>query len=186
MDALTPFHPQLVHTPIALLMFSALFMLVGRLTDGGWWRRAAVAMLIIGFLGGVVALKSGEGAGDRAEDQGVPGHAVDAHEDMARVTLILAGGALVLLGVAARVKSAAGVLNTLALLLQIGAAVAVGVTGHRGGRLVYEYGANVRTLSHAAAGRSGEAAAPESSTVARPRGAGGTGEAAGKGGGDRD
>ncbi len=165
MEVLAQFHPQLVHTPIALIIFSALFMIVGRLADVGWWRKAAIAMLLVGFVGGWVALKSGEGAGDHAEDQGVPERAVDAHEDMARITLWLAGGALVLLGAAARVRPAAGALNTLALLLQIGAAVAVGVTGHRGGILVYEHGANVKTGG----------AARDSAGVVRP--AGETGEA---------
>ena len=114
-------------------------------------------MLVIGFLGGVAALKTGEVAGDHAEDQGVPEKAVDAHENMARVTLWLAGGALLLMGVATRVKPGAGALNALALLLQVGAAVAVGVTGHRGGILVYEHGANVKVAGAALRGAGGRA-----------------------------
>ncbi len=144
MEALAPFHPQIVHTPVALIIFSAAFMLVGRLTDLSWWRKAATALLVIGFLGGVAAFYSGDAASDRAEHAGVPESAVDPHEDAARTTLWLAGGALVLMFAGARVRRpAAGVLSGLGLVLQLAAAVAVGVTGYRGGRLVYEYGANV-------------------------------------------
>lgn len=149
MEFLGPFHPQIVHTPIAMLLFSPLFMLVGRLTDSAWWRKAAVAMLVIGVVGAFAALQSGEPAGEHAERAGVPESAIEAHEAAAKAALLLGAGALVLLAVAGRVKPAKGALETVALLLQLGAAVAVGVAGHRGGILVYEHGANVRATAAA-------------------------------------
>ncbi len=142
---LGPFHPQIVHTPIALLIFSALFAILGRLFDRDWLRKASVLMLVIGFVGSILAVQSGKPAHRVPErKQGVPEQAIHAHEDAANLTTRLAGGALVALGVASRVKGGfANALAAFALLLQISAAVVVGVTGYRGGKLTYEHGANV-------------------------------------------
>lgn len=142
---LGPFHPHIVHTPIALLIFSALFAIFARLFDRDWLRKASVLMLVIGFVGAFLAEQSGKPAHRVPErKQGVPEEAIDAHADAAGYVTRLAGGALVALAVASRVKGgAANVLAGFALLLQIGAAVMVGVTGYRGGKLVFEHGANV-------------------------------------------
>src|SRR5262249_37601153 len=56
---LGPFHPQIVHTPVALLIFSAFFALIGRLTDRDWLKRASVLLLVFGFLGAFLAEQSG-------------------------------------------------------------------------------------------------------------------------------
>ena len=50
MDVLGQFHPQIVHTPIVLLIFSALFAIAGRLFDRDWVRKASVLLLVFGFL----------------------------------------------------------------------------------------------------------------------------------------
>ena len=146
LDFLGPFHTQIVHTPIALLIFSAFFAIVGRLFDREWLRKAAVLMLVFGFLGSVLAEQSGKPAHRVPEhDQGVPESAIHAHSDAAEWVTRTSGGALVALALATRVKGGlANALGVLALVLQICAAVAVGVTGFRGGKLVFEHGANVK------------------------------------------
>ena len=142
---LGPFHPQIVHTPIALLIFSAVFAIAGRLMDRDWLRKASVVMLVFGFLGAFLAEQSGKPAHRVPEhEQGVPEEAIDTHAAFAQKVTLLAGGALVALAVASRLKGgAASALSGLALLLQIGAAVMVGITGYLGGKLVYDHGANV-------------------------------------------
>ncbi len=146
MDALGQFHPQIVHTPVALLIFSAFFAVVGRLFDREWVRRASVLLLVFGFLGSFAAMRSGFAAHEVPEDeQGVPEHVIEEHAEKGQFTFYLAGGALAALVVASRLAGpAAAAVSGLALVLQIGAAVMVGVTGHEGGELVYEHGANVR------------------------------------------
>ena len=146
MEVLGQFHPQIVHTPIALLIFSALFVLAGRLFDREWLRKAAMVMLVIGAVGAFVAMRSGVYAHRVPEhEQGVPEHDIDEHAEKALLTFRLAMAALVAYGIATRLKGGAkGAVQTLALLLQVGAAVAVGLTGREGGELVYEHGANVR------------------------------------------
>src|SRR5438045_3227325 len=95
MDFLGPFHPQIVHTPIVLLVFSAVFDLVGRFADSAWWRKASLALLVFAVLAGVVGILSGEAASDVAEErQGIAEHVVDSHGDLAKIAVWIAGGAL--------------------------------------------------------------------------------------------
>ena len=143
---LGPFHPQIVHTPIALLIFSALFAIAGRVLDRDWLRKSSVLMLAIGFLGAWLAIQSGKPAHRVPEhDQGVPEEAIHQHRDTADRVLWLAGGALVALGIATRLQGPAkGLVSGLALALQVLAAGAVVATGYFGGKLTYDHGANVR------------------------------------------
>ena len=144
MDFLAPFHPQITHTPIVLLVVGLLFEIIGWLTDLAWWRKAALAMLVLGVLGAGAAVLSGGPAGDAAEEHGVPEAAVDAHERAADLTLYLGIAALVARIAAAASRKGRTALSGLALLLWIAAAVMVGITGYRGGKLVFDYGAAVR------------------------------------------
>ena len=159
---LGPFHPQIVHTPIVMLIFSACFALVGRLFDRDWLKKTSVIMLVFGFLGAFAAVQSGETAEKIPEEkQGVPEHAIDEHADGGWRVVYLAGGALLMLAIGSRLQgSAANALGLLALLFQLGAAVLVGITGYRGGELVYSHGANVKVdgqlVKSANAGRQGE------------------------------
>ena len=142
---LGPFHPVIVHTPIAMLIFSAFFALAGRLFDREWLRRAAVVMLVFGFLGAWFAVQSGKPAHRVPEyEQGVPEDAIDTHAMLGNRVLLLAGGALAALAIGSRLQgSAANALGLIALVLQLLAAGAVGYTGFLGGKLVFEHGANV-------------------------------------------
>jgi uncharacterized membrane protein len=142
---LGPLHPQIVHTPVALLIFSALFAVLGRLLDRDWLRKAALTMLVIGFVGAWLAVQSGRPAHRVPEhEQGVPEAEIDEHAEMGQRTVYLAGGALVAIAIASRLTgTAAGVFSGLGLVLQLAAAAMVGITGYHGGKLVYEHGANV-------------------------------------------
>lgn len=174
MDALGQFHPQIVHTPVALLVFSAFFAIVGRLFDREWVRRAAMLLLVFGFLGAFAAVQSGQPAHRVPEhDQGVPEEAIDTHAQAGRLTMWVAGAALVAYGASARLPGgAAGAVAGLALVLQIAAAVFVGITGFRGGKLTYEHGANVRVggvlVKNPGAGR--EESAPRQQQAPSPGG----------------
>lgn len=143
---LGPFHPMIVHTPMALLIFSALFGLVARLIDRDWLRKTSVVLLVFGFIGAWFAVQSGKPAHRVPEhEQGVPEEAIDAHAMVGNRVVLLAGGALVAIGLASRMSGgAANALGLVGLVLQLLAAGAVGYTGFLGGKLVYEYGANVR------------------------------------------
>lgn len=150
MEFLAPYHPVIVHAPVALIITAAVFELVGRAADLEWWRKAAFALLVIGVLGAGIAVLSGKEAGELAEKQGVPEEAVDAHEDIAVLTWWLGLAAVVTRALASRVAAARSFLPGIALLLQLAVAVTVGVAAYRGGRLVYEHGAAVRIHGHLA------------------------------------
>jgi len=139
-----PLHPIIVHTPIALLICSALFELIGRALDADWWRRGAVALLVLGTIGAGAAVITGDAAGKAAERQGVADPPLEQHEDAGKLTLAMAAGAVVVRALATRAGSLRGAVAALALVLQLAAAILVGVAGFRGGRLVYEHGAGVR------------------------------------------
>ena len=145
MDFLGPFHPQIVHTPIALLIFSAFFAIVGRLFDRDWLRKSAMLMLVFGCLGAYFAIESGKPAHRVPEhEQGVPEEAIDEHAAIAHNTFKFAVAALIAYAIATRLKGGPKkVLVGTGLVLQVLAAVGVGLAGKEGGELVYEHGANV-------------------------------------------
>lgn len=147
MEALAPFHPSIVHFPVALLLAGALFELIGRATDLAWWRRAALAMLVAGALGAWGAVLSGQAAEELAEHQGVAESVIDAHADVAKLTAWLASLAVVARAAAGRMGGARAAVAGLALLLQLASAATVGLAGYRGGKLVYEHGAGVRSFT---------------------------------------
>ena len=146
MEVLGQFHPQIVHTPIALLIFSAFFAIAGQLFDRDWVRRTSVLLLVFGFLGAFAAVRSGAIAHRVPEHkQGVPEEDIDKHGEMGEKVMYLSGAALTAVIVASRLSgNAAQAVGMLALVLQILAAGAVGFTGKLGGELVYEHGANVK------------------------------------------
>ena len=143
---LGPFHPQIVHAPIVLIIFSAFFALIGKLMDRDWLRKTSVLLLVFGFLGAFVAVQSGKPAHRVPEhQQGVPEEAIDTHEMLGERTMYLAGLALIALFAASRLKGGtAAAVGALALILQLLAAGCVAYTGYLGGKLVFDHGANVK------------------------------------------
>jgi len=159
MEFLAPFHPQITHVPIVLIPLAFLFELAGRALDRDWWRKAALATLVAGVIGAWLSVQSGHGAEETADKQGVPQEAIDEHEEMATLTLWLSLAALAARAVAARTGRGApdpaspgarawsAVVIGLGLALHLAASITVAVAAHRGGRLVFEHGANVRLHS---------------------------------------
>ena len=143
---LGPFHPQIVHTPVALLIFSAFFAIVARLFDRDWLKKTAVLLLVFGFIGSFLAEQSGKPAHRVPEhEQGVPEAAIDEHKDAAKWVTWTSGAAHAAVAIASRLKGgAAAAVSGLALVLQIMSAVAVGRTAWLGGKLTFEHGATVK------------------------------------------
>ena len=137
-----PTHPMIVHFPLALFIVSPLLALAGLLRDTSWLRRAAAVLFVIGFVGAVAALRTGEGAEEAAEKQGVPEQAIERHEDAGKLLTWVSGlGVVALIATSARaVRPAAGVAL---LLIQLACAALAVNAGYHGGRLVYEHGAGV-------------------------------------------
>jgi len=146
-----PLHPALVHFPIALVSFSFITDLLGRLFNRSSLRSAGFWTLIGALLGGAGAAASGYF--DSTHDTlGETMRYVDFHETAGWILV----GALVVLTlwrwlVYARKDRPAGMIYLVAALLVVGLTL---FQGWYGGEMVYSQGAGV-----AAAGKGSEPAA---------------------------
>lgn len=156
--ALPPLHPMIVHFPIALILLSLLFDVVGRATDVGWWRKAAFAMLIFGVIGAFAAVKTGDLAEHHAEEQGnVPHEAIEAHEAAGIFTWWMGLIAVAARALETRPGVARGAISLVALVAHLMVAGGASVAGYRGGILVYDHGAGVKAQAPAQPGASHDA-----------------------------
>ncbi len=140
-----PLHPAVVHLPIALAVLVPLVAMLGiPLIQKGFLPARAWALvvlfqaLLVGS--GWAALETGEEQEDRVE-QVVAERYIETHEEDAERFLLLAGLGLVALSAGLlpeRIGKAGRVVGTIATLVVLAAAVAVGDSG---GELVYKHGA---------------------------------------------
>lgn len=147
-----PIHPVVVHTPIALIITSLLFDIIGRATDLAWWRKAAFAMLVVGVIGAWGAVWTGNASEEAVEEQGVPHEVIEAHESAGIFTQWMGTIAVVGRLLETRPGAARGLVSIAALLAHLLAATGAGLAGFRGGILVYEHGAGVEMTSDVAGG----------------------------------
>ena len=136
-----PFHPMLVHFPIALLFASVLFDVASKALTCDSLREAALWLLGLGLLGGIVAAIAGGQAEGVAEKAGVAEALIETHETLAYLTLgimamLLLSRLLLRNRFSTRALAAYLVVATIEL-------VAVSATSHTGGNLVYEHGVGV-------------------------------------------
>jgi uncharacterized membrane protein len=147
MPSLAALHPQVVHFVVALVMVGVAFRLASLVTRTGWLAPAATALIALGTVASMVAVRSGNDAhGPVAR---IPGArpAVVAHEtwgERARnVFLLLLAVEAVSATLASRQHARA---KTAALAAAAIGVVAVGVlyrAADLGGQLVYGYGGGV-------------------------------------------
>ena len=141
-----PIHPMLVHVPLGLAVILPAIAVVlaitiwrGRLRPLAW--AAMVALQAVLFVGGLVALRSGEGEEERVESI-VPKAALEEHEQAASIFVGLAA-ATMLVGTVAlisnkRLANGAIVVSAAMTFAVLGTALWV---GKRGGELAYAHGA---------------------------------------------
>jgi uncharacterized membrane protein len=163
-------HPLVVHFPIALLLFAAVFVVLAIIVPkrGWWFSVSALILLIGGTAGAFVSVSTGEAAMNVAEGDGENEDEMwdimDQHADkmeQARnsfvVLTVIYAGIVVLPLLVKSLQSWKFVVPTnlifLAALMWANAALANGA--HLGGRLVHEFGVR------AALAPEGEAAASE-------------------------
>ena len=151
------FHPLLVHFPVAfLLLGSSLWIIsmiihpVAKVEITTAMRRSASAVIFIGLLFGIGALKTGELAEDVINQVICDPTITHDHDDWAHWTMALFAAGLAFAGVteffsAARRWSSSYTTSCRAMttLTFIAGMACLTWTGHLGGRLVYEQGAAV-------------------------------------------
>lgn len=141
-----PLHPMLVHFPIALLVTSVLFDVIGSFVQRESFRDGALALLVLGLLGGVAAAIAGEGAEEAAEKAGIAESLLETHETLACITLGLFG-ILLLWRLFHRNTFTRPTVVAYFFVAAIGLGT-LSVTGHLGGALVYEHGAGVTMVEN--------------------------------------
>lgn len=134
-------HLMLVHFPIALLFASVLFDVASKALTRDSLREAALWLLGLGLLGGIVAALAGGQAEDAAEKAGVAEALIETHETLAYITLGITA-ILFLSRLLLRNRFSTRALAAYLVMAAIGL-VAVSATGHTGGNLVYEHGAGI-------------------------------------------
>jgi uncharacterized membrane protein len=142
-----PLHPALVHFPIVLVLLGAAVAIAALVWPRGQLPRWAAVLLVFGAAGAGMAYWSGE---QGKELVGLLPPAaeslLDQHEDSAKLTLIAAitAAGLSLAGLAtARWPATARAFRVATVVAGLTAAVLVGLTGHRGGVMVYHHAVGV-------------------------------------------
>lgn len=96
MEFLAGLHPQIVHFPIALLLTYILLEIIGAIFKNNYFTNAAYIVLILGLLGAILAVLTGEQAAQIAKKWNelgtrngvpIPLGLIDDHENFATITL---------------------------------------------------------------------------------------------------
>ena len=136
-----PFHPMIVHFPIALLIICVVFEALGRILHQKHFHESGLWLLGLGLGTGVMAYLSGEQAEEAAEHAGIPESLIEMHEILALATLSIFAF-LFLFRFFQRKNFSDQMLGVYFFVALIGIG-SLAATGHYGGDLVYKHGAGV-------------------------------------------
>ena len=139
-----PFHPQLVHFPIAFLLLSFIFDLVGAVRNSDKWNQFGGIILLLAIISAFAALQSGESSKETLNPMTENlQEAVEEHEESASTTFFF----ILVLGIFRGWLQLKGVFSS---WLRWGYIILIGTgvflilrVGHLGGKLVYQHGAGV-------------------------------------------
>jgi uncharacterized membrane protein len=144
-------HPLVVHFPIAFLLGAPGLVLLGLVWPGlrPGLHAAALALLLAGTLGALVAVATGEAAATLAQRTPALRAAVDRHETFAQLTALLFSLLTLLfagLFLRARLRREPPlILYLLWLAAAAGAMPVLAFAAHLGGRMVHELGIHAVT-----------------------------------------
>jgi uncharacterized membrane protein len=140
---LAPFHPRVVHFPIALSLVGVLFIALGLIRHRERWIGFGQLSLILGWLGVMAAVVTGLIDQSRAPDDAAVKAVINQHITAGIALLIAVGLALYWpLWNKRLLSDGHAAWGYLALLLIIAALVLV--EGWLGGKLVYQLGVGVK------------------------------------------
>ncbi len=145
MEFLAQIHPEAVHFPIAFLLAYVLFEILGIILKKEFLSKTAHLFLLLGVLGLIAAVLTGNQAKDIAHKLSKKGEsisfkAINEHEDYANITLWFFAALLVLRTMAVIKKRFLGIIKySFVILSLIGAFLVYETAGH-GGTLVYKHG----------------------------------------------
>ena len=137
-DWLIPFHPNVVHFPIALWTIALLFEILSRLFKKDMLSQAAFLMYVFACAFIPFVVWSGLMEEDRLH---IHHHVLTMHKNFALIAMWLALVSLPLLWLL-RQKSAK-IFSNIFLLILLALTIIVSIAAHYGGDMVYKYGVGV-------------------------------------------
>jgi uncharacterized membrane protein len=151
MEFLAGLHPKIVHFPIALLITYSLFEIVGSVSKNNTFSRAAYIILILGVLGAIAAVMTGNQADSEAallshKNILIPLEAISSHETYANISLWFFGGILVLRTYFVVKKKFRGGIKFLFVVLALIGSYFIFEAGLKGGELVFKYGVGTELI----------------------------------------
>lgn len=142
------YHPLIVHFPIALLISGSLAELIAHVFKRNDLRHFAFWALVLGLVGTIAAYISGSFAEEAVEHISGIHNNLEAHEEIATVALCTWIGLVGLRILLALRNWTDNSIFRVYLVLLMAGTVLIGITGYRGGQLVYQHGAGIQ-LSNA-------------------------------------
>ncbi|MFB6319003.1 DUF2231 domain-containing protein [Saccharicrinis sp. FJH54] len=139
----THLHPMIVHFPIALLIVGFIFDIVSLFFRKEFFKWAGFTLLLLGAVGTIAALLSGELAGSGIAEEGMLKQALDVHEAAAELTIWLVSITALFRILIVYLKKYSGFLKALSMILFLASVVAIARTGYYGGELVFKHAAGV-------------------------------------------
>lgn len=136
-----PLHPLVVHFPIALLLTATVIEIVNLFLKKESVSRMGTVLVVVGVLSGVVTLLTGDPAEEFAFDswgKGIHG-TVELHSLLANISVILFGIVAVIKLFGKRFKLNKNLITTLVIVLSIAGTTTLAITGHLGGKIVYQH-----------------------------------------------
>jgi uncharacterized membrane protein len=169
-------HAALNDLPIGLLLAAVLFDLLAVITKRLWFRQVGVWTMLVGAIGGAVAVLSGLEAEEHISHGDAVHRVMETHEQLGLITLGVFG--VLTLWRIVRERRMGARERGLSLVLSIVGVGFLFATGFYGGKLVFEHAAGIPTEvlqaelqeraedHHHGAGPQDPAAAPDSSASA--------------------
>lgn len=140
------FHPAIVHFPIALLVASFIFDLIGVVAKDDSFRKAGLYCLLLGLFGAGAAYWTGLEAEAAVKHMPDIADALQQHKQAGIITLVLFGVLLIgrmVLEARPRIRRAGYIVY---LLVSLIAVINVLRAGYLGAKLVQDHGAAVRPV----------------------------------------
>ena len=142
LESLVPFHPRIVHFPIALSIVGALFIVVGLLRRQERWTGYGQITLLLGWLGIMAAVVSGLIDQAAAPQEAAVIAVINQHITVGIALVIAVGLALYWPLRNKRLWTSPARWGYVALLAAI--VVLILIEGWLGGKLVYQFGVGVQ------------------------------------------
>jgi uncharacterized membrane protein len=141
LEFLTPFHPRVVHFPIALSIVGALFIVIGTIRSQERWTGYGQVSLLLGWFGIMVAVVTGLIDQTKAPQTEAVSAVINQHITAGIALLVTVGLALYWPLRNKKLWQSSARWGYVALLAVI--IVLVLIEGWLGGKLVYQFGVGV-------------------------------------------